>query len=64
MQKWPKISQKSSLDESGQCKNNFMGLDHLDNTLQRSVQSFQTNYCICLRKANIKTERQTDKQKI
>ena len=39
-----------------------MHLDHQDNTLQRSLQSFQTNYYISLRNSGI--YKQTDKQTV
>ena len=42
-------------------ENNFMHLYLQDNTLKKSLQSFQTIYCISLRKSGIykQTEKQT-----
>ena len=39
----------------------LLNLDHQDNTLQRSLKSFQPNYCISLRNSGIykQTYRQT-----
>ena len=54
-----KIIQNSSAEES---KNNLMHLEHQDNTLQRSLQSFQVNYCISLRNSGM--YKQINKQTI
>ena len=55
-------TQNNSLGESDMWENNFMHLDHRYNTLQKSLKSFQTNYCISLRNSGI--YKQTDKQTI
>ena len=43
-QKWAKTVQNSSHGESDKCENNFIELHHQDNTLKKSLQSFQINY--------------------
>ena len=48
-----KISQNSSPGKSDRCGNNFVYLDHQDNALQRSLQSFQANYYLSLRNGGI-----------
>ena len=48
-----KKTQDNSPGDSGRCENNFMQLDHQDNSLQRSLRSFQTHYYIILRNSEI-----------
>ena len=43
----------SSPGQNAKRENNFTHLDYQDNTLQRSLQTFQTNYCISLRNNGI-----------
>lgn len=44
---WKKITQNSSPGESAKAV--LCIWDHQDNTFQRSMESFQTDYCISLR---------------
>ena len=48
-----KILQNSSPGESDRCENNFMYVDHQDNIIQTSRQSFPINYFISLRNSGI-----------
>ena len=55
------LKKNNSPGESDRCENNFMHFNHQDNTLERSLQRFQTNYHISLGNSEIykQTERQT-----
>lgn len=57
-----KIIQNGSPGETERCENNFMDLDYQDNSLQKSLQSFQKIHCVTLK--NSGTYKQIDKQKI
>lgn len=48
--------------KSDRCEHSFTHLNHQDNTLERSLENFETRYCIYLRNSGI--YKHTSKQTI